>query len=121
MELALWDLAGKAYGIPVWQMLGGKFRDRVRIYCDTDVDGKDTGLNMGEALKKRVEQHGYTLLKMDLGIGNLLWDVEGAPVPRRVGFLEQYGYTAKMARAWPRPRGDKAARRDWRGQAASTT
>src|SRR5216683_5395572 len=35
IELALWDLAGKAYGIPVYQMLGGKFRDKVRIYADT--------------------------------------------------------------------------------------
>src|SRR5690348_17681336 len=28
VEVALWDLAGKAYGVPVYQMLGGKFRDR---------------------------------------------------------------------------------------------
>src|SRR5512141_3263203 len=35
IEVALWDLAGKAYGVPVHQMLGGKFRDRVRVYCDT--------------------------------------------------------------------------------------
>ena len=27
IEMALWDLAGKAYGVPVYQMLGGKFRD----------------------------------------------------------------------------------------------
>ena len=35
VEIALWDLAGKAYGVPVYQMLGGKFRDKIRIYCDT--------------------------------------------------------------------------------------
>ena len=70
IEVALWDLAGKAYGVPVYQMLGGKFRDRIRIYCDTDVHGKDTGLAMGEALKKRMEM-GFTFLKMDLGIGQL--------------------------------------------------
>ena len=87
VELALWDIAGKAYGIPVYQMLGGKFRDKVRMYCDTDVDGKDTGLNMGDALKKRVEKHGYTMLKMDLGI-NQLWDVEGG-LCAPVGFVEQ--------------------------------
>lgn len=110
VELALWDIAGKAYGIPVYQMLGGKFRDKVRMYCDTDVDGKDTGLNMGDALKKRVEKHGYTMLKMDLGI-NQLWDVEGG-LCAPVGFLEQYGYTAKMARE-AKARGDKAAARWW--------
>ena len=110
VELALWDIAGKAYGIPVYQMLGGKFRDKVRMYCDTDVDGKDTGLNMGDALKKRVEKHGYTMLKMDLGI-NQLWDVEGG-LCAPAGFLEQYGYTAKMARE-AKARGDKAAARWW--------
>ena len=105
VELALWDIAGKAYGIPVYQMLGGKFRDKVRMYCDTDVDGKDTGLNMGDALKKRVEKHGYTMLKMDLGI-NQLWDVEGG-LSAPVGF-----HTAEMARE-AKARGDKAAARWW--------
>ncbi len=71
IEIALWDLAGKAYGVPVYQMLGGKFRDTVRVYCDTDVDGKHTGRDMGLALKKRMEM-GFTFLKMDLGIGLLL-------------------------------------------------
>lgn len=110
VELALWDIAGKAYGIPVYQMLGGKFRDKVRMYCDTDVDGKDTGLNMGDALKKRVEKHGYTMLKMDLGI-NQLWDVEGG-LSAPVGFLDEYHHTAQMARE-AKARGDKAAARWW--------
>ena len=35
VEMALWDLAGKAYGVPVYQLLGGKYRDRVRVYVDT--------------------------------------------------------------------------------------
>jgi len=35
VEMALWDLAGKAYGVPVYQMLGGRFRDKVRLYADT--------------------------------------------------------------------------------------
>lgn len=34
IEAALWDLTGKAYGVPVYQLLGGKFRDRVRVYAD---------------------------------------------------------------------------------------
>ena len=38
VEIALWDLAGKAYGVPIYQMLGGRFREKVRIYCDTDAD-----------------------------------------------------------------------------------
>ena len=31
IEMALWDLKGKALGIPVWNLLGGKIRDRIRI------------------------------------------------------------------------------------------
>ncbi len=36
VEEALWDIAGKVYGVPIYQMLGGKFRDKVRIYADTE-------------------------------------------------------------------------------------
>ncbi len=66
IELALWDLAGKAYGVPVYQMLGGKFRDKVRIYCDTDAD-RPSGTEMGKRLKARMDM-GFTFLKMDLGL-----------------------------------------------------
>lgn len=76
IEIALWDLAGKAWGIPLYQMLGGKYRDSIRVYCDTDADGKDnSGHAMGLALKGRMER-GFTFLKMDLGIG-LLMDEPG--------------------------------------------
>lgn len=71
IEVALWDLAGKAYGVPIYQMLGGKFRDKVRMYCDTDVEGKPDGIAMGKALKMRMDQ-GFTFVKMDLGITHLL-------------------------------------------------
>lgn len=85
IEVALWDLAGKAYGVPAYQLLGGKFRDQVRVYCDTDVDGKHTGHDMGLALKKRMEM-GFTFLKMDLGIGLLLDEPGTLNAP--LGFLE---------------------------------
>jgi L-alanine-DL-glutamate epimerase-like enolase superfamily enzyme len=35
VEMALWDLCGKAYGVPAWQLLGGRYRDKVRLYADT--------------------------------------------------------------------------------------
>jgi len=34
IEIALWDLAGKLLGVPTYQLLGGKYRDEVRLYCD---------------------------------------------------------------------------------------
>jgi L-alanine-DL-glutamate epimerase-like enolase superfamily enzyme len=39
VEIALWDLAGKIVGVPVYQLLGGKYRDQVRVYCDS-AEGK---------------------------------------------------------------------------------
>ncbi len=71
IELALWDIVGKVYQIPVYQLIGGKYRDKVRVYCDTDVYGKHDGTAMGMALKKRMEK-GFTFLKMDVGIDLLL-------------------------------------------------
>ena len=85
IEIALWDLAGKAYGVPLYQLLGGKFRDEIRVYCDTDVEGRHTGHDMGLALKKRLDM-GFTFLKMDLGIG-LLMDEPGA-LTAPLGFLD---------------------------------
>ena len=50
VEVALWDLAGKAYGVPVYQMLGGRFRDKVRLYGDIHIDeGRFTGKVMDAA------------------------------------------------------------------------
>ncbi len=73
VEMALWDLAGKAYGVPVYRMLGGKYRDRIRLYVDTpSVRDKD---RFAEKLKERM-QMGFSFLKMDLGI-NLIRNVPG--------------------------------------------
>jgi len=65
IEMALWDLAGKAYNVPAYQLLGGKFRDKIRIYADT-TESEDPAI-YAERMKKRMEM-GLTFLKMDLGI-----------------------------------------------------
>lgn len=65
VEMALWDLAGKAYNVPAYQLIGGKFRDKVRLYCDT-TESHDPKV-YGERLKER-RGKGFTFLKMDLGI-----------------------------------------------------
>lgn len=74
IEMALMDLAGKAYGVPAYMLAGGKFRDKVLCYSDTDStpDAKE----MGQRLKRRLDQ-GFKFLKMDIGI-NLIKDVPGA-------------------------------------------
>src|SRR5499427_6748986 len=74
VEMALWDLAGKAYNVPVYQMIGGKFRDRIRCYADT-TESPDPKV-YGQRLKARKEQ-GFTWLQMDLGV-DLVGGIPGA-------------------------------------------
>ena len=71
IEMAMMDLAGKAWGVPCWQMLGGKFRDRVRLYADTTE--RETPKEQGQLLKARMDR-GITFLKQDFGI-DLMKDV----------------------------------------------
>jgi galactonate dehydratase len=64
LEIALWDLAGKALGLPIYQLMGGKFRDRVRIYCDTSMTD-----NMGAEAERKVawvQEVGFTAAKIDI-------------------------------------------------------
>jgi len=77
VEMALWDLAGKAYNIPVWQLLGGRYRDKVRLYADTPE--APTFDEFKAKIKHRLEVQGMTWLKMDISIGEVK-DKEGALV-----------------------------------------
>jgi galactonate dehydratase len=64
LEIALWDLAGKALGLPIYQLLGGKFRNRTRVYCDCQADRRDDPRS-----KEKIEQVvglGFTAVKMDI-------------------------------------------------------
>ena len=73
IEMAMMDLAGKAWNVPCWQMLGGKFRDRVRLYADTT--SRQDPKEQAKLLKERMDR-GITYLKQDFGIG-LMRDVPG--------------------------------------------
>lgn len=65
VEMALWDIAGKVYNVPVYQMLGGKWRDKIRVYADTTES--DDPKEYARRAKER-KAMGLTWMKMDLGI-----------------------------------------------------
>lgn len=69
VEMALWDIVGKAYGVPAWQLLGGRYRDKVRLYADTP-EGKSHD-DQVEKIRYRIQDQGYTWLKMDLSIESI--------------------------------------------------
>jgi len=83
VEMALTDLAGKAYGVPAYMLAGGKFRDAIRMYCDTP--NEPTGEAMGHKLKERLAR-GFTMLKMDVGIQPLIGVRDALTYP--AGFLK---------------------------------
>jgi len=81
VETALLDITGKAYGVPVYRLLGGKFRERIPIYCDCH-SGKPIGSRADYQLDKvnytpeayaenarRIKRQGFNLLKFDIGLG----------------------------------------------------
>jgi L-alanine-DL-glutamate epimerase-like enolase superfamily enzyme len=73
VEMALMDLAGKAYGVPSWMLLGGRYRDKVRLYSYIPVHN---WANMDVAkfkadVKNRLEAEGYTWLKFYPSLENI--------------------------------------------------
>ena len=58
IDIALWDIKGKAFGVPVWQLLGGKCRDKVRVYAH--VNGRTVEEQVEHALQAK--EAGYTAL-----------------------------------------------------------
>jgi galactonate dehydratase len=58
VDHALWDITGKAFGVPVWQLLGGPVRERVRVYWDPLPDDPP------DQLLKKVRGEGYTAIKV---------------------------------------------------------
>ncbi len=100
IEAALWDLKGKFLGLPVWQLLGGKFRDEVRLYVDChaagaleclspllqptpvawDIISTNKNLSREETIRASAERArqmaamGYTALKFDLDLPETTFD-----------------------------------------------
>jgi galactonate dehydratase len=106
VEIALWDLAGKALGVPVYQLLGGKQRDRIRMYCDSQTEDPDD-----PKAKEKIRQvldMGFTAVKIDIDDRNdpnrwdmVNWTASNAEIDtmvRKVAFLrEQIGPRVDLA------------------------
>ncbi len=70
VDIALWDIAGKAHGVPVHQLLGGAFRTRVQAYATGFYRTKGQGESV--RLGEEALQHfgaGFTAMKVKLGYG----------------------------------------------------
>jgi len=61
IDQALWDIKGKYYNTPVYELLGGKVRDKIRVYSWIGGDRPD---DVGKAAKEAAE-HGFTAIKMN--------------------------------------------------------
>ena len=86
VEMALIDLAGKAYGVPAYALMGGQFRDRIRCYADTPAHSDPHVLV--QRLQARLDA-GYTMLKMDVGV-DLLYDIPGALVGKAAAQIDRF-------------------------------
>ncbi len=70
VDIALWDIAGKAYGVPVYRLLGGAFRTRVQAYATGfyRISGQGEAQRLGEEAIAHYEA-GFRAMKVKLGYG----------------------------------------------------
>ncbi len=111
IEIALWDLVGKVYGVPCYQLLGGKYRDKVRLYADTPAPEEATPEGYRRALEGR-KALGLTFIKFDIRPA-LFESIPGA----LVGTKTEGEYD--LGRRWRAPGSGAGARLTDRGIAAS--
>ena len=86
VESALWDLAGKALGLPVYRLLGGKFRDRIRVYMDTALYQR--------TLPKPEDFAAAAREAVDMGMTAIKFDLDQANDPNK---YDRYNWTASPA------------------------
>lgn len=99
IEIALWDLVGKVYGVPCYQFLGGKYRDKVRIYADTPEPARPTP----EAFVERVmgrKASGLTFIKFDIRLSTLD-SVEGGRIGEPTKHERSRGSALRVSGAGP--------------------
>ena len=64
VDIALWDIRGKTLGLPIYELLGGAYRDKLVLYSNGWFSGCKTDDDFGRAAKKTVDE-GHTALKLD--------------------------------------------------------
>ena len=86
VEMACWDIVGKALDQPVWRLLGGKIRDRVKAYANGWYTVERTPEEFHVAAGRVVER-GYQALKLDpFGPGR--WELDASETRRSVELVE---------------------------------
>lgn len=104
VDIALWDIRGKAAGLPVWALLGGSFRDRIECYATGFF--RPGGQGQASHMAQEAERHadsGFSLMKVKLGFGleddiSVMTSIREA-VGDRAGFMidVNHGYGASEA------------------------
>lgn len=101
IEQALWDIKGKKLGVPVWQLLGGKYRDRIRMYAHAvPFNDNPTNEDIAYWVKKRVDD-GFTALKTSMVAPPIrhidTWDKVDSIVERIATMREVAGKSVDIA------------------------
>ncbi len=107
IENALFDIAGKALGVPVYRLLGGKFRDKIRLYADLHAGDEETPQAYAEKALQVTEEEGYSAVKFDVdhtGVGKLdpwNWTVGAREMRHIIGLItavrEAIGFEVDLA------------------------
>jgi D-galactarolactone cycloisomerase len=101
VDIALWDIAGKFYDVPIYKLLGGAFRTRVQPYATGfyRIKGQGEGKRLAEEALRHFEA-GFTLMKVKLGFGidddiacmrEIGRAIEGKPIRLMVDTNHAYG------------------------------
>lgn len=96
IDQALWDIAGKHFGVPVYQLLGGAVRDRIRVYAHWGIhDLTESGLEVARTRLDWLRQRGYTAFKA--GPGGM-WRAHEPPA-----VIDAFVKRAYLMREWVGP------------------